>query len=398
MDLIKKLNFIIGDYDILQGLKHEKPLVPFCDESVSFLSDLSKELLREKDIDFSDIITFAFWCRKANLEKLKSEYMDNNRLGRGISLHFAASNMPLMFAYTFSVGILSGNCVILRLSEKKTESEKIVIDKIINLLNSKHKSFKNRIVFLRYEHDYEINDMLSKMCDVRVMWGSDNALEEIKKSKLTQKSIDIPFPSRSSLVILKSSEVLKEDDIDLLIKKFYNDTFLYDQNACSSPRIVYWYGNKKDTKKARELFWYKLNEMLDKNEYIVQPTISVGKLSAAFIMADKYDDVKIKHFDNKIVLVKVKKLKRDMWEDSMAGGFFIESEGESMEDILPICTKYAQTLSAFGFDNEKIVRFLIEKKVFGIDRVVDIGNALDFSILWDGFDLIDMMSRKIGML
>lgn len=397
MNLIQKLKFIIGDYDILSNLKEQKPFVPFCDEAVSFLSDLSKEILKEKDLGLPDIITFAFFCRRANLENLKKEYSNTNRLGMGVSLHFAASNMPLMFAYTFLSGILSGNCVILRLSTRESEEEKIIIKKIIDLLNLRHKSFKNRIVFVRYEHDEDINDMLSKMCDVRVIWGTDSSVEEIRKSKLPPKSIDIPFPSRSSIVILNSKEILIEKDIDLLIKNFYNDTFLYDQNACSSPRVVYWYGNKKDTKNARELFWNKLNEMLDKNKYNVQEVISVGKLSAAFIIAGKYDDVKIEHFDNKIVIVKVKKLKPDMWENSIAGGFFIEAEGENIDDILPMCTKYAQTLSSFGFDNEKIVQFLIENKVFGIDRVVNVGNALDFSLMWDGFNLIDMMSRGISL-
>ena len=33
----------------------------------------------------------------------------------------------------------------------------------------------------------------------------------------------------------------------------------------------------------------------------------------------------------------------------------------------------------------------------GIDRVVPIGNALDFNSIWDGYDLVEQFSRKVSI-
>ena len=52
-----------------------KPLEIFSDIVREFLDDLSKELRNDaKAKRFSDIMTFAFWCRKANIEKIKNDY------------------------------------------------------------------------------------------------------------------------------------------------------------------------------------------------------------------------------------------------------------------------------------------------------------------------------------
>ena len=43
----------------------------------------------------------------------------------------------------------------------------------------------------------------------------------------------------------------------------------------------------------------------------------------------------------------------------------------------------------------EVTEKLICAGVPGVDRVVQIGHALDFSLIWDGMDLIAQMSRQI---
>ena len=49
---------------------------------------------------------------------------------------------------------------------------------------------------------------------------------------------------------------------------FYNDTYLTDQNACTSPKLVIWLGNNK--LEAKKIFWDNLHELV-KKKYTVQP-------------------------------------------------------------------------------------------------------------------------------
>ena len=64
---------------------------------------------------------------------------------------------------------------------------------------------------------------------------------------------------------------------DLLTTNFYNDTFLVDQNACSSPSKVFWLGNNDDNKAAKSLFWEQLEQRLDAS-YSLHPTSRMDKI------------------------------------------------------------------------------------------------------------------------
>ena len=48
---------------------------------------------------------------------------------------------------------------------------------------------------------------------------------------------------------------------------------MVDQNACSSPTNIFWYGDKHINKKAQILFWDELKKVLKNKNYHL-PTIS----------------------------------------------------------------------------------------------------------------------------
>lgn len=59
-------------------------------------------------------------------------------------------------------------------------------------------------------------------------------------------------------------------------------------------------------------------------------------------------------------------------------------------------TRKCQTLTCVNEEEcMEVTEKLICAGVSGVDRVVQIGHALDFSLIWDGMDLIAQMSRQI---
>ena len=46
-------------------------------------------------------------------------------------------------------------------------------------------------------------------------------------------------------------------------------------------------------------------------------------------------------------------------------------------------------------ENKEIVRSLLKMGIKGIDRVVRIGHSMEFDLIWDGYDLVERLSRKI---
>ena len=62
-----KVNYLVGGKSI-----STQPLLPFDEMVCGFLNDLSIDLRSNKKAnEYPDIITFSFWCRKANIAKQK---------------------------------------------------------------------------------------------------------------------------------------------------------------------------------------------------------------------------------------------------------------------------------------------------------------------------------------
>ena len=83
-----------------------------------------------------------------------------------------------------------------------------------------------------------------------------------------------------------------------------------------------------------------------------------------------------------------------------AGGFFIEYDCRNLSNLNElnnIVTRKYQTLSYFGFDAKELLKWVISSGLSGIDRIVPIGKTSDFSLVWDGYDLIYSLSRKISI-
>ena len=270
------------EFDI-EEFKKNSSLEPFSKDSIDFLDILSKTLLSNiKTKLYPDVATFAFFCRKGNIVKLKEKYLreDNLRLGRGIIFHIAPSNVPVNFAYSLICGILSGNTNIVRVPSKNFEQIKIIINAIetINIL-PKYEIFCKRIVLLRYDRQETFTNYFSSFCDVRIIWGGDQSIQEIRKNKLPARAFDITFADRYSICAINADEYVKEERKEKIAQEFYNDTYLFDQNACTAPHLVIWLGNKKNVKESKNIFWTKLHD-LTLLKYNIQPVISVDKLTA----------------------------------------------------------------------------------------------------------------------
>ena len=69
----------------------------------------------------------------------------------------------------------------------------------------------------------------------------------------------------------------------------------------------------------------------------------------------------------------------------------------SLDEIIPILNKKCQTVAVLGLDKNAVVRFLMDKGVRGIDRVVNIGDTMGLEFIWDGYNMIETMSREVDI-
>lgn len=378
------------------------PLEPFSEDSVEYLNALSLELNKSPNIrNYPDVATFAFFCRKANILHLKKKYSPEDllRLGRGIAFHIAPSNVPVNFAYSLICGMLSGNLNIVRVPSKRFEQVEIICSAIQKLnLEPKYQTFSSRIALVRYDRQSLATAYFSSICDVRIIWGGDNTIEQIRANKLPPRSFDVTFADRYSLCAINADKYIHESSPEKIALGFYNDTYLFDQNACTAPHLIIWLGSSESIEIAQKIFWDNLYELV-KSRYQIQPVIAVDKLTSFYNQAALSVQVKKTNTpDNLIWRIELNDLSKDIDEFRCTSGYFSEYKATSLFELSKTIDRKYQTLSYYGIEKDDLIQFINQVKPKGIDRIVPIGKTTDFSLTWDGFNLIESLSRRIEFL
>ena len=255
-DLLNRVVFLTGSPDYLTQFPDLPAKPPFDDDILEFLNDVSKSLMENRDAKiYSDIITFAFWIRKSSVIKLRERFKKADNayyLGKGVVFHIAPSNVPCNFAYSLIAGLLNGNANIVRVPSKQFPQVDIIVN-AFNKVLANYVSMRPYVQLVRYDRDKEINDLFSSLADMRIVWGGDQTIYEMRKSPLPPRSGEITFADRYSLAVIDSDYYLSLSDKNRVANDFYNDTFFSDQNACTSPRIIIWTGN--NIEEAKNAFW-----------------------------------------------------------------------------------------------------------------------------------------------
>ena len=264
------------DWDNWKLCKSNKP---FSEEIIEFLNALSLSLFKDSQSRaYPDVETFAFFCRRANLQNLKKQYSNDEntlRVSRGVLFHIAPSNVPLNFGYSLVAGLLSGNNNVVRVSSKSFPQVDLVVKHIHQLAAvEKWKNLTDRIALVRFDRSGNATDFFSSFCNVRVIWGGDETIAQIRKSPLPARSFDVTFADRYSIAVINADALIKEEKIEKIAEGFYNDTYLFDQNACSAPHLVIWTGEKQNITEAKHIFWNAVLQEVEKR-YLISPFLQI---------------------------------------------------------------------------------------------------------------------------
>lgn len=395
-DILNRVSFLIGTPQAAAQLPQTPALPPFSEPVISFLNQVSRELMQDaRSRAYSDVMTFAFWIRKASVHRLKERFQRSGiLLGKGVAFHIAPSNVPVNFAYSLVSGLLCGNANIVRVPGKAFVQVQIIAD-AFNKALAACAALKPYVICVRYERDREINDLFSAVADVRIVWGGNNTIAELRRSPLPPRSGEITFADRYSMAVIDSDAYLGIQDKQKVAEDFYNDTFFSDQNACTSPRIVVWTGGS--IPQAKELFWDTEHRYAEK-KYAFQPIQAVNKLTTCYLAAVHNPGIRMEPCrDNLIVRISVPKASHLLMEHCDNSGYFYEYDCRDILELTSLCNdKRCQTIAYIG--DREMLRPLIEAGVRGIDRIVPMGRTMDFDLIWDGYDLPALLTRTVVMI
>ena len=320
------------------------------------------------------------------------------RTSIGLIFHITPSNIPTNFAYSLLFGLLTGNSNVVKVPSKKFEQITIICSVIKKILNKKlFSSLKNSITIIRYKDNDDFTKYLSLQCDGRLIWGGDSSVKNIRKFRIKNEAIDIAFTDKFSFCAIDAKKFLKlkKNESNRLFERFYNDTYLVDQNACSSPHLIIWLNDRSF--KARNFFWKNLNNYVLK-KYNLPTIASVDKYTKLCENLLNFKNIKsYEYFKNLIYVVSLKYLDHNTCKLRGKWGFFYEYSTNDLNKISKFIKKNCQTFTYFGLSKDYLKKFIINNKVEGIDRIVPIGQALDISLNWDGYDINKILTRVVDI-
>lgn len=392
-----RLEVLVGDARAISN----KPSEIFSDERIEFLASLSGVLFKLPQVrGMSDVSTFAYWCRKSNLIRLRDQGRFNNKLkmGLGLSFHICPTNVPINFAFSLAFGLLSGNTCVLRLPTKESPTVDILIESILRVLAlPEHKNLEREIFIARFLRDDEVNKFWLSIADCRIVWGGDATVNHFRSLPSQPRSREVAFSDRYSLCILNPGEVnsLDEDNLKKLCLNLFNDLYLMDQAACSSPQLVAWIGEDEEVHAAKMRLWPALVEIVA-DRYELKPVHAVDKyVEACNIAINNERAISVECSGNLLYRIELSSISIE--QDKCRGyfGTIHEVTLRAMEELTTMVNERYQTLTYFGFLPEEIRNVIASQHLRGIDRVVPVGNAIDMGLVWDGYDIVSSLSREI---
>lgn len=376
---------------------------PFDERIVHFLGELSRAILIKPDIrNYPDLVSLAYWCRPAAIKRLAVRYeSDEFLVGRGVVFHIPPSNVPLNFAYSLFCGLLAGNSNIVRMSS--TESNEV--DELIRVFHAMAREESvgetlQRICLIRYGHDDIVTKTFSVNTNARVIWGGNEAVRRIRATETAPRSVDVSFADRVSMSLLNADRVVGATTREIvdLVDRFIADGYTFDQNACSSPRLVMWLGTSESVATAGKRFWTELESRVREKESL-PPAIHMRRFVELCEMLANSDGES--HLVNVLGgAARIELAEGEDWRkySTMRFGTFTEVSISVLDDIKNYVSADVQTLGYFGFYPSEIRAAIEGMDTAGIDRVVPIGQALIFDTIWDGYDLIRSLARTIVII
>ena len=357
-----------------------------------------------------ELVALGFWMRRANLDNLRNRFQQSAAGAtfhpKGTAFHIAPSNVDSIFIYSWFLSMLCGNKNIVRLSSRSSPQLGLLISALGELLEQDEwRAIAKRVLLVRYEHDADISTYFSSLCDVRVIWGGNLTVSAIRNLPLPPHACEVAFADKFSLALIHAKNWNNAADSKRQdwLNQFFNDAYWFGQMACSSPRMIVWHGDKEAITTAQESFWHGVSKLLKQRETNILPVDFVNKLVAADLIAIRLPTAVIHGSEhNDICRVEIRHDYAKQLIDAelhCGAGLFFETSIGALDDLLPMLDRRIQTVSYAGYpDGAELREFAGCHVLRGVDRIVPFGKALEFSSIWDGFDLFRIFLRQVSIV
>jgi hypothetical protein len=208
----------------------------------------------------SDLAFIAGWCRKANLIAMLESGLSTRRMldefvcqtarsdrayqvfPKGLAVHWMAGNVPTLGLLSLICGILTKNANLIKVA---SDTDDFLAQLLCILADVRKDSpqggrkIARTVAVIRYDRSNTvIGAQISREADVRIFWGSDDAVHNLRKLPAKLHSTDLVFANKTSLMVI-DAEMLKNGDMATIARRVATDISVFEQKACASPHTLF---------------------------------------------------------------------------------------------------------------------------------------------------------------
>lgn len=375
---------------------------PFSEARLALAAEVGSTILRRGAQQTSSaVVHFAYWTRSAALKRLAAEFRErlpSGCLARPIGLvfHLPPQNVETVFLYSWMLSYLAGNANVVRLPTALGEEMRSLLDLFLAAFE---RAGETSQMFVNYPSASDISVQISAESDARVVWGGDAKVRAFADVPLRLGGKSVWFGDRFSLSALNGSELLALDDKARrsLAEAFYNDVYVFDQMACSSPHVVYVAGDRNNHGAAVRVLLDSVAEVAREKQVAPATGHAIRKMVEAFASAGRGDADSLYWGDNLLTAAEV--LSSSEHAERRIGGGYLEYRFiPDLDALEPVLREHHQTLTYFGFTRDQMFAFAGGRADPGLTRIVPVGQALDFDFVWDGYDLPRELTRLVRVI
>jgi hypothetical protein len=379
---------------------------PFDSLRIDFSDAVSRAIFSDpRARAFPALIAAAFWLRRSSISRLAKrfdalEVVGMVRMPRGLAFHVPPSNVETLFVYPLMTSFLVGNLNVVRVPARRSEQEQGLLCDALRtaLAQERFAEFEDELAVLAYDHQPAPTIELSREADVRLLWGGDQTIDRLRAVPIGPLTHELVFGDRFSFAVLRPEALVGADDAlrRMLAERLFNDSYSFDQLACSSPRLVVWVGDSSEVSAARKVLFEELAGVLEHNRYTLPPGTSIAKLTFVHRALIDRPVERVARSGSGLFWLSLADLD-DFDRDHPGGGLFFDARVNELADLRRFVRRKDQTLAVLGFSTEELMAFVRSVHGRGVDRIVPLGESLAFGSVWDGYDLLAELTRTISV-
>jgi hypothetical protein len=162
--------------------------------------------------------------------------------------------------------------------------------------------------------------------------------------------------------------------------------------------LVIWHAKDAgQTDLAAIRFWKHIDEVVS-SSVPQEPVKVMGRFSELCELIATTDVVSsVQSLGLPIVRIRLQEASEWHVSSRLRFGTFAETSISELSDLASLLNERVQTITYFGYEPAELHDSMTERILGRVDQIVPIGSALDFDLTWDGFPIIEMMTRSVRL-